>query len=222
MIAHDPLRIEFFTDPMFAENGMLLWCAGETDCWLVDPGLPPQPEQFAEAIERAGLTPRAFLLTHCHADHIAGIGPLRQLLGDVPIVCPKDEAELLIDAGENLSAGMGLPLTAPPADQLIAAGEAIGTGDLAWRAIDVRGHSPGGLAYYCAEIGVALVGDAVFAEGIGRTDFPHSDHDRLIENIRNNLISLPNETILYPGHGPATTVGRAKTENMTLIQALGL
>lgn len=220
MIEHGPLRIEIFNDEIFAENGMLLWCEGEPDCWIIDPGLPPQPEQMLAAIERLGLTRPAIVLTHCHADHIAGIVPLRHALGDVPIVCPEDEADLLTSAHDNLSAGMGLPITAPQADQLVKPGESMALGELIWEIRDVAGHSPGGVAYYCAALGVAIVGDALFAEGIGRYDFPHSDRARLLRNIEENLLSLPDDTVIYPGHGPSATIGRIKATNLTLLDEM--
>jgi glyoxylase-like metal-dependent hydrolase (beta-lactamase superfamily II) len=220
MYRHGDLRIEIFNDSFFAENGMLVWLDGQPECWIIDPGFPPQPEEILAALRRSGLTSPTIVLTHAHADHIAGITPLRGALPDVPIVAPRDEARLLTDANENLSAPLGMPVTAPPADRLIAPGQTLTLGPSQWIALDVSGHSPGGLAYHCSELRVAFVGDALFAEGIGRTDFPHSDHPRLIRNIRDHLLTLPHETRLYPGHGPPATIADILAYNLTLRMEL--
>lgn len=216
MYHHGDLFIEVFNDPLFAENGMLVWLDGRPDCWIIDPGFSPQPEEILSALRHKGLTRPMILITHGHADHIAGIAPLRKALPNLPILAPRDEAILLTDASENLSAPLGMPVTAPPADRLIDPGQTLTLGPYQWVALDVSGHSPGGLAYHCAELRAAFVGDAVFAEGVGRTDFPHSDHPRLIRNIRGQLLTLPHDTWLYPGHGPPATVADILAYNLTL------
>jgi glyoxylase-like metal-dependent hydrolase (beta-lactamase superfamily II) len=214
------LKVEVFPDPMFQENGLLVWIEGRPECWIVDPGFDPQPSQLCDAMESHELEPQQILLTHCHVDHIAGVGAIRARFPKLPITAPRDESHLLADPEENLSAPLGIPVTAPPADRLVAEGEFVELGDSRWRVLDVSGHSPGGLAYYCAEQRTAIVGDAVFAEGIGRTDFPHSNHARLIENIRRNILTLPPETTLYPGHGPSASVQRVLAYNRTLQMEL--
>lgn len=212
-MTHGSLNIEVFNDAMFQENGMVVWTAGSSACWIIDPGLPPQPEEMLAFLESRGLSAGAIVLTHCHADHIAGVGPLRGAMPGVTIVAPREERHMLSSATANLSAAMGLPITAPDADRCVRPGDREVLDGLEWRVLDVSGHSPGGVAYYCAAAGVVLAGDALFAGSIGRFDFPGSSGERLIRNIREHLLSLPDETVVYPGHGPATTIGRERRTN---------
>jgi len=217
METHGRLKVALFVEPSFGENCYLLWCDGCADCWIVDPGIPSrQTEQLVTALEKYRLRPRALLVTHCHVDHIAGLGALRERLGEVPVVCPRGEEQMLVSAEENLSAPFGVPFAGPPPDRLVAHNDVLELGDLSWRVLDVSGHSPAGVAYYCAEAGVALVGDAVFADSIGRYDFPHSSRERLLRNIREHLLTLPPETVIYAGHGPQATVGHIHRHNQVL------
>lgn len=216
MNTHGKLKVEVFIEPSFQENGFLLWSDTTPACWLVDPGFPPQTEQFVVAVKQRELAPAGILLTHCHVDHMAGVPTLRSTLGDVRIVCPRGEEHMLVNAEDNLSAQLGLPVITPPPEQLVSHGDVLSLGELSWKVLDVSGHSPAGVAYYCEEAQVALVGDAVFAESIGRYDFPHSSRERLLRNIRENLLTLPAQTIIYSGHGPAATVEQIKRYNQVL------
>jgi hydroxyacylglutathione hydrolase len=213
MTQHGPLNVETFVEPMFQENGLLLWPEGQTDCWLIDPGFSPQSDALAAAVLEEGLKPQAILLTHCHADHLAGVRTVQQKLPGTPLWVPRDEQHMLGDADANLSAPFGFGVTAPPADRLLSPGEDLQLGHLTWKVLDVGGHSPGGLAYYCPAAGIVIVGDALFAGSIGRHDFPGSSQRRLLQNIRRHLLTLPPETVVYSGHGPTTTIAREKRYN---------
>lgn len=213
MESHGRLRIEVFVEKMFQENGLLAWCDGGRDCWIIDPGFPPQCDRLVQAARQRQLSPAALLLTHGHVDHIAGNKNVRAAFPEIPIWAPRAEREFLVDAEVNLSASMGLPVTSPPADRLLEPGEMLDLGGLAFNVLDVAGHSPGGLAYYCAAAGVVISGDALFAGSIGRVDFPGSSGARLVGNIRRNLLTLPDETVVYSGHGPTTTIGRERRSN---------
>lgn len=213
MKSHGPLHINVFVEPMFQENAYLLWTDDGPDAWVIDPGLPPQNDDIRAALEKRKLVPRAVVLTHCHADHIAGVAGLLREFPQAELCVPRDEQPMLRDTAANLSAPFGLKIVIPSASRPVAPGEALKLGALKWRALDVAGHSPGGLAYYCRSAGVVFTGDALFAGSIGRYDFPGSSGERLLDNIRRHLLTLPVKTVVYSGHGPATTIEDERETN---------
>ncbi len=219
---HGPLTVAVAVDAMFQTNTLLLWPADGRDCWIVDPGFAPSAATVLDMIKRHELKPAAIVLTHGHVDHIAGVGEVREALPDVPILAPRDDAFMLPDAAANLSANMGLAVVAPPADREVAGGDTLALGQLTFQALDVGGHSPGGLAFHCPAAQLVITGDSLFAGGIGRTDFPGSDHQRLIGNIKDKLLTLPAETVVYSGHGPTTTIGRERDSNPFLMPGVAL
>lgn len=184
-------------------------------CAVVDPG--PSAGTLVAMLRAENAAPGRILLTHGHCDHIAGAGQVREAFPDVKICCPADDAGMLSDPAANLSRPFGLPMTAPEADELVRPGDVVDIGESNWRVLDTAGHTPGGVSYYCPDAGVVIVGDALFAGSIGRTDIPGAETARLLRNIRQALLALPDATRVLPGHGPETTIGRERRTNPFLI-----
>lgn len=207
-------RIETFTDPQFAENGYIVWRRDDGPCWIIDPGFPPAPRQICAYIAQHRLTPEALILTHGHLDHIAGVRDVIDAFPSIPVYMANEAKDALTDPQENLSAGYGLPMavgeietTDLPADGALALDGSV------WKLYDTSGHGPGSRSLYCEAAGIVIVGDALFQGSIGRTDFHHSNPAEFIRNIKEKLLSLPDQTLVYSGHGPVTTIGAERTSN---------
>ncbi len=198
---------------MFQENAYLVWPADAKAAFAVDPGLEPHAKQILASLRQWNLDLAAILVTHAHIDHIAGIAALYKVYPKAAIIAPHAESKMLGDAVANMSKAMGMIIEVPAATRLVDPGDVLKLASLEWKTLDVSGHSPGGLAYYCSEAGVVFTGDALFAGCIGRTDFPGGSTKQLIQNIKSRLLSLPLGTIVYSGHGPVTTVAAERAEN---------
>ncbi len=197
----------------FEENSYIVYRDGNSQCLIIDPGL--EPERVLRAIDDHGLTPAAILNTHGHSDHIAGNARLKERWPDCPLVIGENEAPKLLDPHLNLSAMFGMPITSPPADTTVTDGQVYSAADIPLRVLEIPGHSAGHVVYLVEqrEPPIAFVGDVIFNGSIGRTDFPDGDFDALADGIREKLYRLPDDTELFPGHGPPTTVGREKKHN---------
>ncbi|MBN2580523.1 MAG: MBL fold metallo-hydrolase [Pirellulales bacterium] len=197
----------------FEENTYIVSLPGRGDCFVIDPGL--EPEKILKCLQEKKFIPAAILITHAHSDHIAGNGSLKNQWPDCPLVVGKGDALKLADPRQNLSALFGMALESPPADQTVEDGETYAAAGITLKILAIPGHSSGHVVYLVdsCDPPVCFVGDVIFAGSIGRTDFPDGDSRELIDGIREKLFTLPDGTVLYPGHGPPTTVGREKRFN---------
>jgi hydroxyacylglutathione hydrolase len=206
-------RLETIVSAPFEENTYVAHWPARTDCIVVDPGFAPQ--KIIAYLQRAALTPAAILNTHGHADHIAGNAALKQRWPECPLVIGAGEAHLLTDAVANLSQPFGFPVTSPAADQLVHEGETYAAAGFELQVYEIPGHSPGHVVFVCRQSQPFVVfgGDVLFAGGIGRFDFPGGSLAMLRDGIHRKLFTLPDDTIVLPGHGPPTTVGQERRSN---------
>lgn len=203
------IRIEaFILLPAYQTNTWLMWDAVEKDALLIDPAAPDRA--LAAKIQELGLKVHGIVNTHGHADHIGGNAFFKQLF-DCELMIHTADAQMLIDNKKNLSEYMGSPLPTTPADRLLNDGEIIRMGRHEVKVIHTPGHTAGCI---CLLLDKYLIsGDTLFEMSIGRTDFPGGSHAQIISSIQNKLFVLPEDTVVFPGHGPRTSIGLEKTNN---------
>jgi glyoxylase-like metal-dependent hydrolase (beta-lactamase superfamily II) len=198
----------------YQEITYVAWLDGRTDCIVVDPGL--EPDLILGFLDEQRLTPAAILITHGHPDHIGGNAAMKRRWPDCPLVVGIHEAEKLTDPELNMSAQFGLPITSPPADVTVREGEYYDAAGFHLLVREIPGHSSGHVVFIWNEGNPPIVfgGDVLFAGSIGRTDeLVGGSFEELAAGIRGKLYTLPDETLVLPGHGPATTIGEEKRNN---------
>lgn len=200
-------------------NCYFLYREGEKECVVVDPA--DSGQHIYNALLKNGFRVAGILLTHGHFDHIWGLDALRDIvnaaadadgLNHITVYAHEAEREVLRDTTKNVSAQAGRPCSTH-ADKYLRDGDEVTIAGITFRAIATPGHTAGGCCYYVEEAGFLIAGDTLFEESVGRTDFPTGSMGTLVRSIKEKLFILPDDTVVYPGHGSSTTIGHEKQYN---------
>lgn len=205
--------IETFTFNPFQENTYVLYNE-KGHAIIIDPGtyFPAEVQTLKDFILRRGLQPVALINTHCHLDHVFGNKWVANTYALTPQIHSLEE-ELHRGSG-GFATQYGLEFDEYQGNfTYLNEGDNITLDQDVLEAILVPGHSPGSLAFYCKAQHFIISGDALFFESIGRTDLPKGDHTQLLQSIKEKLFNLPPETVVYPGHGPKTTIEHERSNN---------
>ena len=207
------LQIKSFEFSPIQENTYILFNEFN-DCLIIDPGCyyDDEKDELLDYISKMDLKPQMLLNTHCHLDHVFGNKFVAEKFG-LTLQLHRDE-KFVLDFAPRSGLMYNLPFDSY-AGEYIFLKEAdtilLGTDEL--RVMEAPGHSPGHICFYCAKQHFIISGDVLFNRSIGRTDLPGGDHELLLKNIREKLFTLPDETVVYSGHGPTTTIGDEKKHN---------
>ncbi|AFC25090.1 MBL fold metallo-hydrolase [Saprospira grandis] len=206
--------VQAFTFNMFQENTYIVYDQSKA-CIIVDPGCYTAQEQnrLKLYIEERGLKPEAVVNTHCHLDHVFG-NAFACKTWDIPLYVPEGEAAML-EAFPRVAQQYGVPnvTPSPKPNKLLKGGETFSFGQTSFKLLYCPGHSPASLCFYSEKDHLLLAGDVLFFGSIGRTDLPGGNYEILMQSIQEEILPLPDETVVYSGHGPKTTVGRERKMN---------
>ena len=211
------LQIKSFQFSPIQENTYLLYNEFN-DCIIIDPGcyFDAEKEELAAFIYDNKLNPVMLLNTHCHLDHVFGNKMVAEKYNLTLQIHEKEKAVLAFAPTSGLM--YDLPFDNYTGDViLLNEGDTIKLGNDELKILLTPGHSPGSLSFYCQQDKFVISGDVLFKNSVGRSDLPGGNHEQLIKSIKDHLLTLPNDTIVYSGHGPATTVGEERKENPYLI-----
>ncbi len=203
---------QFAFNPFQVNTYVLSDSSGE--CAIIDPGMHDGGEQLqlTEYIRQQGLTPVLLLNTHTHIDHIAGNDFVQKTYG-LPLTA-HPEAAVFLDHAPAQASVYGLKLeNVVTIEKFVEDGDIITFGNTRLEVFYTPGHADGSVCFYCAQSNFVITGDVLFNQSIGRTDLPTGDFDLLQESIWKKLFTLPETTLVYPGHGPHTTIGAEKSDN---------
>lgn len=212
--------IKQFTFNILHVNTYILIDEKSQEAIVIDPGCQTMEEKdlFKEYIISNGITIKRVLDTHLHFDHIYGQRFVEETFGVGAEACKKDIT--FLNHYQDLLVMFNMPMDdeALPLKGYLADGDVVNVGEMELKVMQVPGHSPGGLAFYEEKEHCAFVGDTILEGGIGRTDMHRGNYDTLVKSIKEKLLTLPDDTKIYSGHGPSTTLGYEKTHNSEIIK----
>jgi len=209
---YNGLIVEQFTVGMMEVNCYLVYDADTMTGIVVDPG--DEGAHILRQIEDREIKISMILLTHGHGDHIGGVDTLRRKLG-VSVAIGKSDAQMLTESALNLSDALGDPIKLAPAEVLLSEGDTVKVGNFTLDVLETPGHTSGGIIL--KGDGFVISGDLIFAGSIGRVDLPGGDYNTILRSIKDKILPLGDETVIYPGHGPKTFVAQEKVYNPFLI-----
>ena len=214
------IDVEMFTVGAVQENCFLVRAGADRDrAVIVDPG--EEAPRLLQAIEDAGVTLDAILLTHTHFDHVGAVAPVARATG-APVYCPQLEVPVLQDIMAFVPwPGFG-PFESWDPEETVAGGETLELAGLTFDVVFTPGHSPGHVTYAVRGEPALFSGDVLFRDSIGRTDLPYGDTPTLMRSIASLLERFDDDTVVYPGHMGLTTLGRERTHNPFVLQLANL
>ncbi|MFB2539305.1 MULTISPECIES: MBL fold metallo-hydrolase [unclassified Acinetobacter] len=195
----------------FVQNCSIIWDDASKDAVIIDAG--GDADKIRQAVSQLGVNVKAIWLTHGHIDHISAVGDMVESYA-VPVIGPHKGDAFWIDGLADVCKKYGFPIAKPvTVTQWLNHGDSLSLGEYDFEVRHVPGHSAGHVIFYCAKVNTAWVGDTIFQGSIGRTDLPTGDLDTLLNAIREQLFSLPDNTQCISGHGNPTTIGQEKRFN---------
>ncbi len=207
------LKIKSFVFSPIQENTYLLYNEFN-DCMIIDPGcyFPEEKDELKAFITQSNLKPTMLLNTHCHLDHVFGNKFIAETYGLILQLHEKEKK--LLDYAPTSGLMYNMPFDNYTGDYIfLKENDLVKMGDDELAVIEAPGHSLGHICFYCAKQNFIISGDVLFNRSIGRTDLPGGNHQTMLKNIREKLFVLPDETVVYSGHGPETTIGEEKKYN---------
>ena len=212
------LVVKKFVFNIFYENTYLIWDEATKECAIIDAGCSNKAEEgeLAAYVNKHNLTVKYHINTHCHIDHVMGSKFIKEKYNPIYLI-PKLDLPLL-ERADTQAAAFGLSIETPPKpDKFITIDETISIGGSEIKFLNTPGHTPGEVCLYFTKEKFCMTGDVLFQKSIGRTDLWGANYESLIDSINTQLLTLPDDVLIYPGHGESSKIGIEKMENPFLL-----